>query len=69
MQECIEYGRLLALRQRPPPSTMTTGVRATDDSPEPDGAEVHVWKARQSRWGVRGRVANLAFDQITGRFA
>jgi hypothetical protein len=48
---------------------MTTGVRATDDSPEPDGAEVHVWKARQSRWGVRRRVANLDFDQITGRFA
>ncbi len=40
---------------------------------QPDGvefaADVHVWKSRFRRWGVKGRVANTVFDPLCGRYS
>jgi twinkle protein len=45
-----------------------TDLGLTIHSPEPGSAEVHLWKPRFRRWGVRGSVAKLEFHEVTGRF-
>lgn len=40
----------------------------TIHSPDQGLTEVHVWKTRHSRWGKRGNVAVLEFDDLTGCF-
>ena len=46
-----------------------TDLGITVHAPEPGEAEVHVWKSRMFRWGVRNRFATLDFDQVTGRYS
>lgn len=46
-----------------------TDLGITIHSPEPGGAEMHLWKSRFFRWGVKGKVAPMDFDQITGRYS
>lgn len=46
-----------------------TDLGITVHSPTPGGAEVHLWKARFFRFGQRGAIALLDFDQITGRYS
>lgn len=43
-----------------------TDLGITIHSPSPGAAEVHLWKPRFQRWGKRGSVALLDFDEITG---
>ena len=46
-----------------------TDVGLTVHSAAPGSAEIHLWKPRFRRWGRRGSIANLDFDEITGRFS
>lgn len=42
----------------------------TIHSPSPDTSELHIWKSRfVNRWGMRGKVATMNVDAITGRFS
>jgi twinkle protein len=42
----------------------------TIHSPSPDTSELHIWKSRfVNRWGMRGKVATMNVDPITGRFS
>jgi twinkle protein len=40
----------------------------TIHSPDPGRTEVHLWKTRFRRFGKRGEVATLDFDEVTGRY-
>lgn len=44
-------------------------VGLTVHSPEPGKANVHLWKARYRRFGQRGAVATLDFDQALGLYS
>lgn len=45
-----------------------TDLGLTVHSPSPGVAELHVWKSRTRRWGARGTIAVMDYDQITGRY-
>ena len=46
-----------------------TDLGITVHSPKPGTAEIHLWKPRFRRWGKRGAVASLDFDELTGRYS
>lgn len=43
-----------------------TDLGLTIHSPDPGLAQLHLWKPRLRRWGVRGGVATMEYDQLTG---
>lgn len=43
-----------------------TDLGITIHSPDPGLAQLHLWKPRLRRWGVRGSVATMEYDQLTG---
>lgn len=44
-------------------------VGITVHSPEPGEAEVHIWKCRFGRWGVRGKIAKLDYNGSVGIYS
>lgn len=45
-----------------------TDVGITIHSPAQGETELHLWKSRFRRWGTRGAIAKMEYEQETGRF-
>lgn len=46
-----------------------TDLGMTIHSPKAGMAELHIWKVRSRRWGVRGQIASMDYDQLVGTYS
>lgn len=44
-------------------------IGLTIHNPQPGLTELHVWKSKNKRWGMRGTVATMELDRLCGRYS